>query len=145
MKKTFLRIIAYLPLVLIFAILWFLIIDLTNWEKFWINYFHFIFMPIDILFDKLVKPLANHLNKINPLFKYMVYVFFISVIWHFFIKKIPKCILNFFTIIFVVLKSILKIFVWFMFKNDKEVVLFKTYIHHLDYYIDNPNLKNILD
>lgn len=144
MKKFFLFFIAYLPLVAIFAILSFLILDLLNWEKFWINYFHFIFVPIGFLLDEWVKPLVEYLNKIDPFFKYWVYVFFIAMIWHFFIKKIPKWILNFFTIIFVVIKSILKIFIWFMFKNDKEVILFFTYLDFLNHYISKWSFKMIL-
>lgn len=144
MKKTILIIIAYFPLVLISAILGFLILDLLNWEKFWINYFHFIFVPIGFLFDELIKPLVEYLNKIDSFFKYWVYVFFTAMIWHFFIKKIPKWILSFFTIIFVVIKSILKIFIWFMFKNDKEVILFTTYLDFLNHYISKWNLKMIL-
>lgn len=144
MKKTFLWIIAYLPLVLIFAILGFLMIDIVNWEKFWINYFHFIFVPIGFLLDEWVNPLVEYLNKIDPFFKYWVYVFFIAIVWHFFTKKIPKWILSFFTIIFVVIKSILKIFIWFMFKNDKEVILFTTYLDFLNHYISKWNLKMIL-
>lgn len=144
MKKTILIIIAYFPLVLISAILGFLILDLLNWEKFWINYFHFLFIPIDYLYNEFVKPLVEYLNWIDHLFKYGVYFFFIAMIWHFFIKKIPKWMLIFFTIVFVVIKSILKIFIWVLFKNDKEVILFITYLDFLNHYINKWKFKMIL-
>ena len=144
MKKILLRIIAYWPLMLILVILWFIIIDLLNWEKFGFNYFHIIFMPIWYLLENVINPFVEYLNEIDRLLKYWVYMLFIGLTWHLFIKNIPSWIFKFFIIVLSILKAILKIFFWFLFKEDNFVILLNTYLNFLNHYVNEWNLSLIL-
>lgn len=144
MKKIILWFIAYFPLGLLFAILGFLFIDLLNWEKFWINYFDLVFIPIGFVINEWIKPIVNELSKINPLMNFLVYWVFLIFSWKFIFKNIFIWIGKFLKIIFVIFKFLLNLFLWFFFRDD-YLIWFLTYLDFLKHYIETENFTWILE